>query len=798
MAGIARTSLNEDLDLPYILALLIFALVAYSTTFSTSFFLDDISHILENRAIRDLHDLSTIFGYCKERFLIYLTLAANYHFSRLEPMSYHIFNFFIHYTASIFLYVLFIEFLKTPAMEKVASPFLKKLAACLVAGIFLLHPLQTESVTYVIQRAESMAGMFYLATLYFYVRARLQKNAGATLRYGVLTGLSALCATFSKETAVTLPAMIAIFEVFLFEASIKDVLRNKIFLVLLVPTAVVVFYKLGPLLERNFFYDPEIPFTRSQYLLTQFSVLLTYLRLFFYPVGQNLDWDFPVATNFFAPETMLSFLALLVFFALAILAYGRFRLLSLGIVGFFVTLAPTSSIIPIKDVLFEHRMYLAVGFLAIGVVQVVFAALNRIRQMPIKIFSAAASCLLVFSLLAGLTFSRNQVWGSEVSLWGDAVEKSPNKYRPHLNYGLALYKSSHGSLEMAKEQFEIAHRLCPECPKPIYNLSCFYFDQGDYQRALSVALKLLEQEPDSKLLLHHLGKISIKLERWEEARTYLERVIALPPDSKFSRAYLDLLVVYLQLDLRGEGVRLAEHMVSLPDNSPDMNYYRGRLFFELQDYDRARLYFDRQVGDEHAISSLLMLGNIFYLQGEYGKAQEVFQKILERQPWSPAAHYNLSVIMERSNRLVEARRHLEIVVGIQALNLAPRIRLIGLYDHLGEYGLRTQAIRSLLGLRLDSAEFSFLKGNEDRNLDVTLNGYTERFLTGNTGNSPRRLEKTRAMIATLGEDLTGAINWYEKYLPEVDDYAEVKKVEKEILRLETILNGGEEPLEIPA
>ena len=205
MAGIARTSLNEDLDLPYILALLIFALVAYSTTFSTSFFLDDFSHIVENKAIRDLHDLSTIFGYCKERFLIYFTLAANYHFSRLEPMSYHIFNFFIHYTASIFLYVLFIELLKTPAMEKVASPFSKKLAACLVAGIFLLHPLQTESVTYVIQRAESMAGMFYLATLYFYLRARLEKTAGATLRYGILTGLSALCAAFSKETAVTLP-----------------------------------------------------------------------------------------------------------------------------------------------------------------------------------------------------------------------------------------------------------------------------------------------------------------------------------------------------------------------------------------------------------------------------------------------------------------------------------------------------------------------------------------------------------------------------------------------------------------
>jgi tetratricopeptide (TPR) repeat protein len=700
--------------------------------------------------------------------------------------------------ASIFLYLLFIELLKTPAMLEVESPFSKKLAAFFAAGIFLLHPLQTESVTYVIQRAESMAGMFYLATLYFYIKARLGKTAGATLRYGILAGFSALGAAFSKETGVTLPAMIAIFEVLLFETSIKELLRNKIFLALLVPAALVVFYKLGPLLQRNFFYDPEIRFTREQYLLTQFSVLLTYLRLFFFPVGQNLDWDFPVASIFFAPVTVLSFLALLAMIALAFLIYRRFRLLSLGIIGFFIILAPTSSIIPIKDVLFEHRMYLAVGFLAIGVVQVVFAALNRVRQIPIKFFLTAASCLLVFSLLAGLTFARNQVWGSEVSLWRDTVEKSPNKYRPHLNYGLALYKSSHGSLEMARDQFEIAHRLCPECPKPIYNLSCFYFDQGDYQRALGLAIKLLEQEPDSKLLLHHLGKICIKLERWDEARTYLERVMALPPDSKFSRAYLDLLVVYLKLDLRGEAVSLAEYMASLPDNSPDMDYYRGRLFFELQDYDRARLYFQRQAGDKYAIASLLMLGNIFYLQGEYGKAQEAFEKILDRRPWSPKAHYNLSVIMERSNRLAEARKHLEIVVGIQAFSLAPRIRLIGLYDHLGEYKLRSEAMRSLLGLRSDSPEFSFLKGKEDGDLDVTLHDYAGRFLSGNAGNSPGGLEKTKAMIATLGGDLAGAINWYEKYLPEVDDLEEINKVEKEILRLETILRGGKEPLEVPA
>jgi tetratricopeptide (TPR) repeat protein len=716
-------------------------------------------------------------------------------------MSYHIFNFFIHYAASIFLYVLFIELLKTPATQKVESPFSKKLAAFLAAGIFLLHPLQTQSVTYVIQRAESMAGMFYLATLYFYLRARLGKTARVSLRYGILTVVSALCAAFSKETAVTLPAMIAIFEIFLFETSIKGLLRNKIFLALLVPAALVVLYKLGPLLQRNFFYDPAIPFTRKQYLLTQFSVLVTYLQLFFYPAGQNIDWDFPISESLFARETIFSLLLLLVLFTLSFVAYRRFRLVSLSILGFFITLAPTSSIIPIKDVIFEHRMYLPVAFLAIGCVSLLCQATDKLWQPSTRGHLVALVTLIVAitSSLTGLTYLRNQVWRSEISLWKDAVEKSPNKARPHNNYGRALYLLGGSAIPQARKEFEIANRLDRAWAIPWHNLALISFKDGDYTQAIELDLKALERKPNYLSAIYQLAKSHRELGQLSAAQKYLERLIKdSPPQVGLLPAYFDLIELNLKTGDRPRALELVRELVELSDALPGIDYYRGLAWYRVEDLDQAEFYFKRQTTQKkEAIPSLLMLGEIYYQRGESDKAEAALRQVLVEHPWSPTAHYNLSVIVERENRLIEASEHLETVVGIQPFSLAPRIRLLNLYDHLGEYELRSEILRQLLGLRSDSTEFSFLKAHENRDLDVILYSYAERFLTVDV-DSTSRLDRTRAVIATLRGDVAKAINCYEEYLLQVDDDGEIKKVKKEILRLKTILHGNKEPLEVPA
>ena len=789
-----ENSRRVDPDLISILALLAFGLIAYSNSFTAAFQYDDFLHILRNEALLDLTDLSRIFNYTRERFLPYLSLAINYRISKFDPIGYHIFNFFIHYIATIFLYFLFIEILDGPAMQGLEPGLSKRVGAFLAAGIFFLHPLQTESVTYVIQRAESMAGMFYLATLFFYVKARRAGTRNVLLGYSILVGLTAVCAVFSKEIAVTLPVMIVVFEIFFFNTSIKELLRKKLILVILVPAAALLVFKLKPLIRSDFFYDPGpgMGFTRKQYLLTQFCVLLTYLRLFFWPAGQNIDWDYPLATNFFALQTFSSFLFLLTLLILAFFAYRRLRLLSLGIIAFFITLAPTSSIIPLRDVIFEHRMYLAVAFLAMGCVHIFSFGLKRIREISSRAQIIVPVCsVIILLLLSGLTYARNKVWLSELSLWADAVRKSPNKARVHSNYGRGLYSLRNKVTERVKREFETAIRLSPGWAKPYHNLAICYFQEGDYRQAIAWDLEAVKREPHYKEAIYQLGRSYRKLNQWDNARLYLERLIALSPGSAFAQGYIDLLDVYLAMGPRDQALHVVREMVQMPDGLMPLDYYRGLAFYKLEDMSKAKFYFVKQTEQETArLSSYLMLGQIHYQQQEYKKAEMAFSKALEQYKWSANAHYNLATLFERKGRFQEASEHLEKASAVDPYSIDTSVRLIVLYKRLGTSGKQTERLRKLLGLAPSSVEYDFLKANQNQNLRGTLYAYEEKFLVGDP--SPYSL-RAMAIIASLREDYQEAIERYKRYLATLNKQREKQRITNEILRLEGI-SQGKEPL----
>jgi tetratricopeptide (TPR) repeat protein len=794
-----RHRLSEYLasDLTYVLILLLFGLVAYENSFFASFYLDDVRHILQNQAIVDLSNIGAILSYSRQEFLPYLTLAVNYKIGGSNPLTYHIVNFFIHYGAAILLYLLCLETWNTPAMQGAPTKFSKRLTAFITAGIFLLHPLQTESVTYVIQRSESMAGMFYLASLYFYVRARMEGERNIALGYFLLAGVAAFCSAFSKASAVTLPVMIVTYELFFFKTSFRDLLRNKMILILLIPAGVVVSHVLKPLIEKGFFYDPGITFTRKQYILTQFSVLLTYLRLYFWPANQNLDWDYPLASQFFAPKTITSFLILLVLVVLAVLAYKRFRLVSLGIVGFFITLAPTSSIIPLNDVIFEHRMYLAVAFLAMGCVQILLWSLARVGETSPATQGMAFTAVIVAATvgLTTITHRRNQVWVSDLSLWKDAVQKSPNKARPHNNYGRALYMLGMSMTEAAKKEFEVANKISPEWEVPWHNLALAYFAEGDYQRAVEFDLESIKRKANYKPSLYQLGRSYKQLEQWDDARSYLERLVKLNPGYRYLPAYVDLLQIYQKLDLHDKAMGLAEVMTKLPDGVPLVDYYRGMAFYRLADFNKAKSYFIRDTKRKSGRTpSLLMLGQINYLEEENEQAAEMFRKVLEENPSSPAAHYNIAVILAKDERWQEALQHLEHAKAVDPFSLDISFQLIKCYGHLGSSAKRLELVARMLSVEPDSKEFSFLQANMEESLDKTMLSYAEKFLGGDP--SPRTA-RVQAAIATLRGDYPDAIKWYERYLQNLEDEKEKQRITKEVLRLKSILQC-KGPLRTPA
>jgi tetratricopeptide (TPR) repeat protein len=349
--------------------------------------------------------------------------------------------------------------------------------------------------------------------------------------------------------------------------------------------------------------------------------------------------------------------------------------------------------------------------------------------------------------------------------------------------------------EAAKKEFEIAKRLSPDYPLPYHNLAMAYFIEGNYQKAITLDLGALEKKPDYQEALYQIAKSYGELNQWENARIYLERLIASAPVSIYLPAYLDLLEAYLQIGDKEKASELAELMVQLPDTMPQVNYYRGMVFYRLEDFAKAKFYFTRLAGTAlPSTNSLLMLGQIHYLEGDYKEAEAVFRKALEKQPWSMAVNYNLAIILEMTDRFQEANVHFERAMVLDAFSLAPRIHLVKLYGHLGESSQRLDLVRRMFGLRPDSEEFAFLKSNEKQNLLRTLYGYEERFLVEN--HSPGSL-RTRALIATMREDYPEAIRLYKKHLENLTDQKEIQRVKKEMLRLEGVLHG-KEPLLTPA
>jgi hypothetical protein len=363
-----------------LLSIVIVGAIVYSNTLNASWHFDDTVAITENWSLRDLKGcFNSIFA--ANRSVGFFTFAVNYHFDKLNVVGYHLVNIAIHILNALLVYSLVILTLKTPVMAKSRLASHARFLALASGLIFVSHPIQTQAVTYIVQRFASLATLFYLLSLVLFVRARLSiiqgKNFFSPLHLVcyLLSLFSAFLAMHTKEIAFTLPFIICLYEFFFLESSFRSWKKRLLYLLPFILTFAVIPANLGMLgkIEKKPLGDVigEIReqvqettlISRKDYLLTQFNVIVTYIRLLFLPVNQNLDYDYPIARSLFQFPTFISFLFLLGILVLAIYLFRIARLASFAIFWFFITLSVESSIIPIRDVIYEHRVYLpSVGF----------------------------------------------------------------------------------------------------------------------------------------------------------------------------------------------------------------------------------------------------------------------------------------------------------------------------------------------------------------------------------------------------------------------------------------------------
>ncbi|MDH5719630.1 MAG: tetratricopeptide repeat protein [Spirochaetia bacterium] len=585
-----------------------FLFIAYSNTFNVPFIFDDNAKIIENPFIQKLSyyynfneaqklgqmknpipfklEGADLYVSFKNRFFTFFTLALNYKIHKFNVTGYHVFNFFIHAITVFFVYQLILLLFQSAYRfnDKKESHLDKTKAshaAFLAAAIFALHPVQTQSVTYTIQRLASLTALFYIGSFMFYIRHLLSAEKRESNKFYVLSFIFGLIAMKCKENAFTLPVSIFLFDYFFSKKeSFSSYIKNRIykflpFLLLLAVIPVTLLSNInltGELQNTDDAFRLESDLSRTEYLFTQFRVIVTYFRLLIFPVNQNLDYDYPVYRTFFNLEVILSFIFLAAVFMggmyLLFRRSGAYKIAGFGILFFFVALSVESSIVPIKDVIFEHRLYLPITGILIFIACLYYELMNNQKYKNLQNWTAVFFIAVIFSLTA-LTYARNNIWKDGESIWRDTVSKSPQKPRVLVN--LANILQTKGKTKEAAEVFKKAVSFDSNLIIARYNLGIALFTLGETPEALTAFGSILEKKPNFLFTKYDMCYSLYQRQRHETAMSCYENIKRLFTNN--IDLHFIMSQIYFKLNKKEEGIKELNEILKIDPKN------KGALLF---------------------------------------------------------------------------------------------------------------------------------------------------------------------------------------------------------------------------
>jgi hypothetical protein len=435
---------------------------------------------------------------------------------RQNPVGQHLLNAAIHLAATLVLYGLVRRSLLVPRFRTRYVTRAERLAFA-VALLWAVHPLQIQSVTYIIHRGESLAGLFYLLILYALVRGNASRHRGWWYTLAVV-GLVLGCGT--KEILVTAPVATILYDrVFLTKSFRRMVRRRWIFyLIFLLTWAAYMAYNLSRAVgvESGIGFGME-NVTPKTYLFTQAGVIVYYLRLSVWPSGTAIDyqsWPWTRTLGETMPEGAI------VAGLLVMTGVLLWRRPAAGFVAawFFIVLAPTSSVLPIIDAVFEHRMYLPLASVVVLVVFVGDALLGRWR--PVALAAAAVA-------LGALTHQRNELYESRERVWRSAVERMPNNGRGLANLAQGLLMKDRPAEAVAV--LERALALSAVEPTALENMAVAHEQLGDFVAAEGYYQRLHAAYPKDGKWPRLIGDRRLALGRWADAEAAYRTSIARDP-----------------------------------------------------------------------------------------------------------------------------------------------------------------------------------------------------------------------------------------------------------------------------
>ena len=645
-------------------------IIAYSNSFTIPFVFDDSLDIVDNAIIRNIGNfISSVKGYAynPRRFVGYFSFALNYHFGGLDVVGYHVVNLLIHITNGFLVYIFVSLTFRTPyfRLSRDDNWGTGKTVALFSSLLFVAHPLQTEAVTYIVQRFTSLAAFFYLSALVFYIKGRLTDQGDTSTGAGpynsrrmhislrwifyIFSLIFAVLAMKTKEIAFTLPLVALVYEFSFFRSPLRKRLLVLVPLVItlaIIPLSMMNVHRpLGELLSdisEKTRVQTSLP--RADYLLTETRVITTYIRLLFFPFNQSLDYNYPVYHSISDPPVLFSCIFLLSLVGLCsylfctsrpdnttadrpenqrkLLPPPFSRLAAFGIAWFFITLSVESSFIPIVDVIYEHRVYLpSIGFfLLLGIC---IARLKNKLGVWIPPWSkyVTLAMAVIIAALSLVTYSRNLLWNNPVGLWEDVVQKNPGSFRGH--YNLGTLESKEGHLAKAMRQLQIAVSLNPGSDEAHDNLGMVYGRLGLTEEAIAELKTAIKLNPGDIHAHENLRKIYDDQGRYENAGGELYYTYAI-------RHYEKGGDLYRQGNLEQAKAELRKAVGLRPDYPEAHN----------------------------------AIGIILDREGRVSEAITEFRRAVDLKPDYAVAHNNLGMAYVKDGHLDEAIKELETAVSL--------------------------------------------------------------------------------------------------------------------------------------
>jgi len=621
-------------------------LVAYHNSFAGPFIFDDSGAIEDNDTIRSLWPIWRVLTppangeTVTARPVVNLSLAINYAISGLDVWSYHVFNLAIHILAGLTLFGVIRRTLLLPKLRDRFAEASTSLSLA-VALIWTVHPLQTQAVTYVVQRAESLMGLFYLLTLYCFIRAA---PAGA-MRWYVLAVLASLSGMASKEVMVTAPLMVLLYDRTFVAGSFAQALRRRWGLY----AGLAATWGLLALLQLTMgCFEQVTGLTPWQFARTQLGVLLHYLRLCFWPDRLCLDYfGWPVANT--AGRIVPG--AVVIGGLLAATLWALVRRPAWGFLGawFFMLLGPTSSVLPLADVAFEHRMYLSLAAVAAAVVVGAWMLWRRWAGQGHRRAAWRVVPVLLVAVVVALmarTVLRNRDYRSERMIWQAAVNCVPWNPRAHINLG-DVFKDA-GRLDVAIECYRRASRLAPKRERALDHLGCALVEKGQVEEGIDCFREALRVNPTDWVAHNNLGSMMLSQNKLEEAVYHYTEAIR----------------------LKG-GLAETHHRLGLAYSG------LGKLDEAAKQYREALGLKDDEAKTHNNLADILLQ------QGKLDEAIDHYRRVLAIEPNGPEghlAHYKLGLALAKRGDYQKAVRHFVHIGRLRPDQLAPRADLADLVE----------------------------------------------------------------------------------------------------------------------